>query len=278
MMYLIATEENAHGYESYLFFDSITDSFFSGNRTVLIRLVRKHEMEPKSLTVDENNIWFNQTYHKKIAGVTGASHVLVCRLTNGKFKLAGYNKKIVCLNDRGFKHCVTNNKIANCQVQDGKCKLRGHFRVTGDLEFEQEIATKYEKFIAKSAMMGRKLSFEYDIENKIVKLKNYTGTDKNVIVPKFVTAIMEKAFIKCEIETVTLEQGLRHIGSYAFSGCKLKEIIIPKSVAFIGAGAFVKNKDMLTKMGSFVDGRIILLNKETTVIDYYDNSAYLGLV
>ena len=87
---------------------------------------------------------------------------------------------------------------------------------------------------------------------------------------------MERAFLKCLIETITLENGLRHIGSYAFEGCNLKEIVIPKTVEFVGMGAFFKNKDLITNVGRFVEGKIKILNKETVVIDEYDNCAYVG--
>ena len=67
------------------------------------------------------------------------------------------------------------------------------------------------------------MSFDYMIEGTNVKLKRYTGTTKYVIIPKFITSIMARAFDNCKIETLTLEEGLGAIGAYSFGDCSIKQ-------------------------------------------------------
>lgn len=87
-------------------------------------------------------------------------------------------------------------------------------------------------------------------------LSNYYEKDKNsfkncnglisVIMPKDLKRIEERAFENClRLKTVTLNDGLEYIGSYAFAvigtggySSALEKINIPSTVTAIGAGAF----------------------------------------
>ena len=75
-------------------------------------------------------------------------------------------------------------------------------------------------------------------------LTNYCGSGENVVVPAVykgnpVVELRETFNKKYWIGTVEIENGVRHIGDYAFCLCKrLTCVTIPKSVQSIGFWAF----------------------------------------
>ena len=166
MMYVIAIEENPYAHESYLFFDTSTDSFFYGGPSVLNKLVTQRWLESDNLGIKERNVFYNPIYHKTVEGSSGSHYVLICKLANSIFKLAGYNKKIIYANGTTLKNYIQNSLIANCTVKEGKPMMKNYYKIISDTEFENVIEQKYKKFIAKSSILGHKISFEYTIENK----------------------------------------------------------------------------------------------------------------
>jgi hypothetical protein len=69
---------------------------------------------------------------------------------------------------------------------------------------------------------------------------------KNIIIPKSVTEINDKAFKNCaSLKNITIPDSVTNIGDNAFYGCEyLKNIIIPDSVASIGEWAFYGCKSL----------------------------------
>lgn len=86
--------------------------------------------------------------------------------------------------------------------------------------------------------------YSYTIANDEVTITKYNGSDTTVSVPaqidgKAVTAIGEEAFIGKGVVSVTIPEGVRSIGNYAFDQCrKLTDIRLPSSVESIGNLAF----------------------------------------
>ena len=78
----------------------------------------------------------------------------------------------------------------------------------------------------------------FEIENSV--LKRYTGKGGDIVIPKSVSSIGDRAFAQCNsLTSVTLPDSVTSIGSYAFDRCsELKSINIPNSVKFIGEFAF----------------------------------------
>ena len=73
----------------------------------------------------------------------------------------------------------------------------------------------------------------------------YTRGIKSVMIPKSVISIGWQAFNGCEdLKTVTFERGseLEKIDSYSFKDTALDNIVIPKTVTFIGTRAFENTK------------------------------------
>ena len=84
---------------------------------------------------------------------------------------------------------------------------------------------------------------DFVIENGI--LKDYTGTDAEVVVPEGVTGLGFRAFYKKDIIGVKLPKSLKSIGREAFYGCrKLKSVSLPYSIREIKDCAFVRCPDL----------------------------------
>lgn len=88
-------------------------------------------------------------------------------------------------------------------------------------------------------------SFRYTVENGAVTLTSYIGTGKTVEIPTTidgcpVVAIGDRAFLDhAALTSVTIPEGVTHIGWFAFSGCvSLKSVTMPASVSSINYGAF----------------------------------------
>ena len=171
------------------------------------------------------------------------------------------------MDGRKLSNYIKQKAIANCSIENEKLISFGTYNITKDIDFEAQIKDKYDRYVAKSTMLGKKMSFDYIIEGRMVKLVKYTGITKDVIIPKFVTTIMTSAFQKCGIETLIMDNGIKHIGDTAFQGCNLSEIVIPQTVEFMGSNVFYKNSKLLTQDGDYRDDRITIVNKNATIID-----------
>ena len=82
------------------------------------------------------------------------------------------------------------------------------------------------------------------IENGV--LKEYNGTDSNVVIPDSVTEIGEYAFqFRNNVESIVIPQSVTCIHDKAFYFCeKLTSVTIPKSVTSIGNGVFMSCKNL----------------------------------
>ena len=103
-------------------------------------------------------------------------------------------------------------------------------------------------------------------------LIEYTGTDKNVVIPDGVLVIDKFAFPR-DITSVVIPNSVLAINKYAFSGCKcLKNVDIPDSVTSICESAFkectgltsVKFGKGIKKIGEFAFYKCTNL-KEVTI-------------
>ena len=80
-------------------------------------------------------------------------------------------------------------------------------------------------------------SSDFIIENGI--LKQYTGSDKGVIIPKGVRVIGIEAFKGKNIEKVSIPDGVEEIDNKAFEDCiSLMEVSLPDGVVNLGFDTF----------------------------------------
>ena len=137
--------------------------------------------------------------------------------------------------------------------------------MVNDLQAEV-LAVKTELFMAKSEYDARLaeleaqkelsavgIPFAYAVAENGVTITAYTGNDVNVAIPasvdgKPVIAIGDKAFLNNKtVQSITLPEGVKSIGWFAFSGCiSLGAIRMPSSVEAIAYGAFENCPTSLT--------------------------------
>lgn len=83
---------------------------------------------------------------------------------------------------------------------------------------------------------------EIELPNSLEKIESYAFyccTElKTITVPGNTDYISTFAFAKTGLESVIIEEGVKHIGADAFMATQVKEVVIPSSVEVIGDGAF----------------------------------------
>ena len=255
----------------YMVFESKTESCYSIERENLTNLVVNKGLHIENIASSDGEIvikqWFNEIQSKPLGDTSGVGFMLLSKVSENKYKLVDHHGEINYADkDIIHNYYCKEKKIVNCEIRDGKLISIGTYTILENKQLEKEIARKYELFEAKTRLLGYNMSFDYEIEDDEVKLIEYTGTSKEVIIPKFITIIMKKAFLNCNIETLTLDRGLTHIGSHTFEGCNISEVIIPDTVEIICAQAFHGNKRLVGADGLYTNN-IKILNKKTIVMN-----------
>ena len=92
--------------------------------------------------------------------------------------------------------------------------------------------------------LGMDCAFNYKISGKAVVFQKYTGKSKHAIVPKFINVIDTRAFQSKNITDISLNDGLKVIGTSAFGINDIGEVDIPKTVTRICSLAFYGNKKL----------------------------------
>ena len=274
MIYLISVEAYTGEDTIYTLFETSTDSIFRGNRAFITELIETHKMKIVNASIDRYGVsvkeWYRALYKSNNGMSSGtANYILLCIINENTFKVLTREGIVIYINKKRLEELVSENNVANCVIENGKFKFVGTYNSTRDIQFEQTISDQYKRYETMTALMGCRMSFDYIIEGKEVKLKKYTGIHTNAIVPKFVTSIMRQAFYNSNVSSITLEEGLKSIGCYAFMYCNLSQVTIPKTVRFIGTSAFYRNTGM-TLIGRAYDideDKIIILGKRTRLVD-----------
>ena len=68
---------------------------------------------------------------------------------------------------------------------------------------------------------------------------------KSITIPEGVTHIGKGAFMGCSLSRIVLPESLRSIGEEAFDGCDFKKVRIPKNIVEIGKDAFPKGTQLI---------------------------------
>ena len=269
MLYVIGTTMKFSGALSYTIFEPRTESSFSCSEEFLKKLLIERKMIVRNASQVEGEVqienWGNQLHHEQNRASEGPTHVALCKLTDDKFKIVSYKGVVRYINRETINTYVKENKIYNSIMADGKPSLVGTYNTDHDTEYEKDIAEKYKKHVALTAMLGRKTTFEYGIEGEEVIIITYGDSTENLIIPNFVTAIRECAFMGRGIKSLTIGTGLKYIGANAFEDCSISEVIVPKNVRFIGSGAFLGNKRLVNTEEKYTNN-IKILGKSTLSI------------
>ena len=98
-----------------------------------------------------------------------------------------------------------------------------------------------------SAVLVGKNGFYYDFEGEQAILKQYHGSNTEVVIPTSIysyniSEIGDYAFLRnTDITSVFIPDTITKIGNCAFYGCTNLEVVyVPESVTFIGDSAFTK--------------------------------------
>ena len=99
-----------------------------------------------------------------------------------------------------------------------------------------------------------KAKFDYEIKDGILVVKNGKEIDDYFYIHLRILSI-EPIYI----DMIVLNEGLETIGAYAFKGCRMKKIIIPSTVNFLGKSAF--DNCFLERVYLYEDSPISKLSK-----------------
>ncbi len=161
-----------------------------------------------------------------------------------EFGIYKNRKTYVVYSEAGEKNFTQIKFVGECDGQD-------------DLPFSEEadlLQDKTKKYSYTLSLTGLRRSISYhfpfaleweDKDTNMFRLdgdvlKEYIGTNDNVIIPNGVTKIEDKAFEnKIILKEVYVPKSVKVIGDFAFSGCvNLEHVTIEKGVNFIGKQAF----------------------------------------
>ena len=253
--------------ETYTIFETTTESFIDIREAKLKELI----IDP-NITIQNMNIIGDQIITKQWYRICCRGHAdnykltntLLCKLDEQVLKLANsIAYETVTKSNEELKELIRDDRVGNCSIENEVYKSIGTYNAAYDTEFKEQIEEKYKIYVAKSALLGLNTTFEYIIEGQEVKLKSYTGTSKDVILPGFITSIMTRSFGHTHIRKLVLSEGLKSIGSFSFSACDIEELVIPSTVQIICNKAFNLNKGLSV-------GTIKILNTKTLILSDND--------
>ena len=268
MIYLLSTEKDTGSNDAlYNLFETHTESTLEVNESYLTDIIGILKLKVKNVGLDGTNIQIKEWPHSleyahNNYGAKNSRYILLAQIDKDKFKITALNGFVSYIDTQSLRAKITADKVLNCT----HTKNLDTYTIKKDIEFEKLIAQKYEVFRAKSMILGMDTSFEYKIENAEVKLTNYTGQSELVILPNFISTIVNAAFSYKGIEEIRLNENLRYIGNRALQGNNLKQIIIPNSVKLIHRTAFIDNKKSFYDGDEFEATKIKILGKDTIIL------------
>ena len=265
----------------YRVIDTLSESYMLILPTQLESIIATSNIQVANAIIHNSKIQVNDWVKKVIEGPTSINKedsekcsVILLAKEGNKYKVADYTGEIGKISFKQLEERIHGRKVANCSIEDiknGQIKGIDTYEIIEDKKFETETESKYEAFIAKLGLLGYgDMSFEYEIENHQVKLKKYIGSSTNIILPSFITAIMEKAFEDVDMDTINLNEGLEVIGRLAF-GCRrrleeLNRVIIPSTVQLIGNEAFYNHSKLYSTDIRLNMSRVELRNSNTIIV------------
>ena len=191
---------------SYSLFDTCSNSTMIVEPNILREILLNTSLKVVNANIQNNNIVIEEKWEKDLATFkgtgckqkfSGVRFVLIAHNEDNTYRVVDFNGDISNIWEEDLQDLIEYNNITNTQNE---------YQIVKDKEFEKSIAVKYNKFIAKTRLLGMgDNTFDYEIENQDVRLVNYTGENKNIILPSFITAIMTGAFSNVSIKTIQMK-------------------------------------------------------------------------
>ena len=279
MLYVTAINNNT---KQYSLFENHTESLLIIDIECLNDLVNKHRMHIKNATLDNGKLKLNKWPHtmqrKSYGDIDNYGLILLAKMGETRFKLTNDHGQVKYINDTKLKSSILAEKIGNCDyisADSSVFRSIDTYEIIKNEQLEDYIAKQYEKYIAKTALLGIDARFTYSIENSEVKITEYLGKSKKLMLPSFVTTILNGVFNYKGINEVNLSEGLKFIGAHAFRDNEIGTIAIPSTVELIGEEAFRGNRELVEVTAikgskhivEFNETKFKLLNNKTIVMD-----------
>ncbi|MBR6022002.1 MAG: leucine-rich repeat domain-containing protein [Kiritimatiellae bacterium] len=136
-----------------------------------------------------------------------------------------------------MQHTTQSSGLHQTITYTGTVAITGYTGNETDLVIPETIAWQYDLTSSDNS-----LSTHYSCEVEVTEIRTFQTTATSVTVPNSVTNIGDWAFVSAHspnLQSITMGEGVKHIGWYAFSECKnLTSIVIPDNVESIEEGAF----------------------------------------
>ena len=284
MLYIIYMQKKDDSNNTlYKIFDTHSESLMSIETDLLTEIILNTKMHVVNASIQNGKIlvknWINGIYTEVNKHGNkqqyGSSYVLI-RKEKDEYKLVDIKGDITYYKmTLELKDLIRSGEVANCifKYDSGESSIETEDVqiIHKDTNYEQLIDTKYTQFINKTRLLGYgDMSFTYTIEGQEVRLEKYTGTSKDIIMPSFVTAVRQEAFILKDIKTLRLNEGLKIIGTRAFASYHnsrlLGQVEIPSTVEMLGAGAFYGNDKLFDSKYNLNTDRFKIRNNKTIIL------------
>lgn len=165
-------------------------------------------------------------------------------------------KNVTIIGERAFQNC---EKISNIFIND----LESWCGISG---------------------LKNLMGFDTGAGEKNLYLKNKLIT--NLVIPQTITTISDYAFRNCCIATITISEGVTHIGTYALGWHGLTNVSLPNSLTSIGDFEFIVNnnayneKNDLKYLGNSKNPYLYLAcvnDKNITSVQMDDDCRFIGV-
>lgn len=209
----------------------------------------------------------------------GKIRVVSANICDKQFKITSAYGHVQYVDIKELAEMANSNILYNCRINSGELEFIDKCILKTTREFKDSIDDKYNKFIAKSKMVGLDGRFEYSVEGDNIILAQYKGESERFIVPSFITSISSEAFQYSYMESIELNNGLKYIGANAFRASSIRAIEIPETVKYIGQYAFAGNPGLM-KIYNSNNNKINVINNELVKMSRntisFDNEIEVG--
>ena len=263
MIYVISLVKDLNNeIANYRVFDDLSQSFMTLNKESLTCILLNTEIQVVNATIQNKDIIVKSWAHgmcikrslfSKDREYSGTQYVVLEKYNDTHKVINCHNGSMHYWSTEDLAIKAKLEQVANCKVmgKEGilELEIEDIYTRHKDENFEKQIESKYNNFKAKAAMLGNThMTFDIEIDNNEVIVNKYTGSNRNIILPSFVTIIRKGAFKYAGVDTVDLNEGLKIIGAEAFMSADTEEFIerveIPSTVELIGSLAFNGNNKL----------------------------------
>ena len=274
LIYIITISKHGNSdNRTYTGLDTCSDSMLLLEKNILKDILINDRLQIVNAYIHNDNIKIKKWPNRLCTDTgkrekSGSKYVLLATKENGMYKIVDHFGQVSNIRKENITLLAQGKDIANSTET---LEVTDVYRIESNEEFIQSIDYKYSTFLAKTTLLGMKgRTFEYEIENKEVRLTKYTGSNADVILPSFITAIKSNAFSEANIKTLKLNEGLKVIGTRALSprdGLGLIDRIeIPETVRIVDNRAFLNNHKLFKSNGIVNTDRFKLRSNKTIVL------------